>query len=212
MTSGSVLLTAAVALAVVTSACARKQVATPAPTTGGTLVVLLPEEEAGAAGSVVVSNNAGKVELQAPLEATRIGASGPPSAAAKMDDADVQREFGKVLANLPPGPERFNLYFETDSSNLTPESKALLPGVLKAVAARMAPDVTVIGHTDTTGSASSNFRLGLKRAVTLRSLLVSTGVDPALIQVESHGEADLLTPTRDNTSEPRNRRVEITVK
>jgi outer membrane protein OmpA-like peptidoglycan-associated protein len=212
MTSGSVLLTAAVALVAVTPvACARKQVATPAPA-GGTLVVLLPDEEAGAAGSVVVSNSSGKVELQAPLEATRIGASGSPSAAAKMDEADVQREFGKVLANLPPGPERFNLYFETDSSELTPESRALLPVVLKAVAARMAPDVTVIGHTDTTGSASSNFRLGLKRAVTLRGLLVSTGVDPALIQVESHGEADLLTPTRDNTNEPRNRRVEITVK
>jgi outer membrane protein OmpA-like peptidoglycan-associated protein len=194
-------------------ACRAKPVVKPAPVVapGGTLVVLLPDEEAGTAGAVVVTNSSGKVELSAPYDSTLVGAAGP-SQATKMDEADVQRTFGSVVGNLPPVPQRFNLYFELDSSELTKESNALLPGVLKAAAARVAPDVTVIGHTDTTGSAASNFRLGLKRAVTVRGLLVSIGVDPALIQVESHGEADLLTPTADNTAEPRNRRVEITVK
>jgi outer membrane protein OmpA-like peptidoglycan-associated protein len=212
----SVLLIAIAAFgAAAAGACRAKPAVKPAPAPvvapGGTLVVLLPDEEAGTAGAVVVTNSSGKVELSAPYDSTLVGAAGP-SQATKMDEADVQRTFGSVVSNLPPAPQRFNLYFETDSSELTKESRALLPAVLKAAAARVAPDVTVIGHTDTTGSAANNFRLGLKRAVTVRGLLVSTGVDPSLIQVESHGEADLLTPTADNTAEPRNRRVEITVK
>lgn len=199
------------AVVAASSACAPRQVEKPAAP-AATLVVLLPEGEAGQSGSVVVSNNAGRSELSSPYQATRVAAAGAPSPPAPMDEGEIAREFGDVLANLPPAPLVFNLYFNTDSSELTAESQALLPKVLQAVADRIVPDVTVIGHTDTTGSTASNFRLGLKRAVTVRGLLVATGVDPALIQVESHGEADLLTKTPDNTPEARNRRVEITVK
>lgn len=203
--------TLAIVVAAAASACAARQIAAPAQPEAA-LVVLLPEADAAQAGSVVVSNSAGKVELAAPFEATRITAAGAPLPATKMDEGDVTREFGSVISNLPAAPQSFLLYFRTDSSELTAASQALLPDVLRAVADRLVPDVTVIGHTDTTGSAPSNFRLGLKRAVTVRALLVSTGVDAALIQIESHGEADLLTKTPDNTPESRNRRVEITVK
>jgi outer membrane protein OmpA-like peptidoglycan-associated protein len=203
------LLAAAVAAA--TSACVARKVATPAQP-GAALVVLLPEADPTHAGGAIVSNSAGTVELDEPFEATTVTAARAPAPAAKMSEGEVTREFGSVFANLPAAPQSFLLYFRTDSSELTAESQALLPAVLRAVADRLVPDVTVIGHTDTTGRAASNYRLGLKRAVTVRALLVSTGVDGALIQIESHGEADLLAKTADNTPEARNRRVEITVK
>ena len=38
------------------------------------------------------------------------------------------------------------------------------------------------------------------------------GLDASLMVVTSHGEADLLVPTPDETPEPRNRRVEIAVR
>jgi outer membrane protein OmpA-like peptidoglycan-associated protein len=199
----------------VLTACApprAQPAATPAAAPPGTLVVLLPAEEGETIGSVTVSNAQGKAELDEPFEAVRVPPKLPPTAPAPMDEGDVRRTFGDVLDDLPRGAERFNLYFRVDSSELTEASRALLPVVLKAVAARVVPDVTVIGHTDTTGSAPSNFRLGLKRAVAVRKLLISIGIEPALVEIESHGEADLLVPTPDNTDEPRNRRVEITVK
>jgi outer membrane protein OmpA-like peptidoglycan-associated protein len=37
-------------------------------------------------------------------------------------------------------------------------------------------------------------------------------VDASLIDVSSHGEMDLRIPTADDVLEPRNRRVEITVR
>jgi len=59
-----------------------------------------------------------------------------------------------------------------------------------------------------------NFRfdLGLRRAVMVRNLLISAGVDAAQIQVTSLGETDLLVHTPDETAEPRNRRVDIIVR
>lgn len=76
----------------------------------------------------------------------------------------------------------------------------------------MAPEVSVIGHTDTTGPAALNAALGLQRAMAIRDLLVEAGLAADLIDVVSHGEADLLVPTPDDTAEPRNRRVEVTVR
>ncbi len=74
------------------------------------------------------------------------------------------------------------------------------------------PEVVVVGHTDTLGDAKANITLGLKRATSVRSVLVDAGIAPALIEVASHGEADQLVKTRDNRAEPRNRRVEISVR
>ena len=84
--------------------------------------------------------------------------------------------------------------------------------MLSTVAGRKVPEVTVIGHTDTTGRTASNYRLGLDRAQTVKNLLLRAGLDASLIEVESHGEADPAAQTPDNTDEPRNRRVEITIR
>jgi outer membrane protein OmpA-like peptidoglycan-associated protein len=62
------------------------------------------------------------------------------------------------------------------------------------------------------GTPAANYELGMKRAMTVRALLVDAGLDPGLIEVSSLGEADLLVKTPDETPEPRNRRVDITVR
>jgi outer membrane protein OmpA-like peptidoglycan-associated protein len=135
-----------------------------------------------------------------------------PTPAAIMDAADVGTIFGEALSSLPSPPQFFVLHFRFESDELTEESRVLLPKVLQAVAAHAAPEVNVVGHTDTTGDPKSNFELGLNRANAVRKLLVGVGVDVLLIDVTSHGEADPLIRTADETQEPRNRRVEIAVR
>ena len=83
---------------------------------------------------------------------------------------------------------------------------------LAALATGLAPEVIVIGHTDTTGGAAANLALGLKRAATVRQLLIDTGIEAELVEINSHGEGNPLIRTPDNTPEPRNRRVEIAVR
>jgi outer membrane protein OmpA-like peptidoglycan-associated protein len=204
-------LIALAAIAVLLSAgCGPKRVATPAPARVD--VVLLPDPDSDAPSAATVTNQSGTVELTTPFESTSVLTNRPPTAPVKMDEAEVQRQFGRVLADLPPPAQHFNLYFKVDSSELADESRAALPDVIRAAAVRKVAEVTVIGHTDTTGSRDNNYKLGLERAQTVRALLLKAGLDAALIEVESHGESDLLRKTPDNTAEPRNRRVEITVR
>ena len=175
-------------------------------------MVLLPDPGDGAVGRAVVSNSAGSAELAAARESTTVAANQAPAPVAVISQAEADRLFGDVLAALPPAPQQFILYFRFESDELTPESQALVPGVLEALKNRPFPDVAVVGHTDTTGSAASNIALGLRRANAIRELLIQSGVSADLIEVSSHGEADPLVKTADEVSEPRNRRVEITVR
>ena len=72
--------------------------------------------------------------------------------------------------------------------------------------------MSVIGHTDTVGKAEANETLALTRAGTIAEQLRQLGLQNMVITVESHGERNLLIPTPDDTPEPRNRRVEITLR
>jgi outer membrane protein OmpA-like peptidoglycan-associated protein len=174
--------------------------------------VLLPDAESGTVGRAAVSNPSGTTELAAARASTTASANQPPGPVIIMSEADVQRLFGDALAALPPAPRSFTLFFQFDSDELTAESRALLPEILEMVKSRPAPDVVVVGHTDTTGSAESNFGLGLKRANTVRNLLIDSGLGAPFVSAATVGEADLLVGTPDEVAEPRNRRVEIVVR
>jgi outer membrane protein OmpA-like peptidoglycan-associated protein len=201
----------AFAATVAAYACGPQRVElTPTPQ-GRALFVLLPDPADGSVGTVSVSNQSGTVELNRRLEATSVATDAPPTPPALMDEAEVQRLFGDVLSALPPPPMHFVLYFRIGLEELTEESRRLVPDIQLAVRNRPVPNAIVVGHTDTTGSSRTNYALGLKRAALARELLVAGGVDMRLIEIDSHGEADLLIPTPDETDEPRNRRVEIQV-
>ena len=194
------------------AACGPRRVSTtgaPGPST----VVLLAEPD-GSIGRVTVTSvaGAGMVDLTGDRASTTVVGRRAPSAVATLDPAAIEKRFGPTLAGLPMAPEAFTLYFRLESDELTDESRALLPGVLKAVAGRPAPEVGVVGHTDTTGDSRANYTLGLERANRVRTLLVGAGVDASLIDVSSLGESDLRVRTADNVLEPRNRRVEISVR
>jgi outer membrane protein OmpA-like peptidoglycan-associated protein len=185
------------------------QPARPAPTT---LIALLPDPDSGVTGRASVTNGSGSVDLTTPRAATRVAGNTAPGSVMTMSDADVNRVFGRALAALPAAPRHFILQFKFESDVLTEESSAIVPEILKTVKETPFPEVVVVGHTDTMGDSRGNFALGLRRANSVRDMLVKAGLGRSTIEVSSHGEADLLVKTPDNTPEPRNRRVEITVR
>jgi outer membrane protein OmpA-like peptidoglycan-associated protein len=197
--------------AVLAAGCGPKRLAQPARPTP-TLIVLLPDPESGTTGRARISNEFGSADLAAPRAASRVTGDGPPRPVSTMSEADVKRLFGDALAALPPAPRHFTLHFQFESDALTEESTALVPEVLRSVKLLSVPEVVVVGHTDAMGDPRTNVALGLKRAIGVRDILVDAGLAPSTIEVTSHGEADLLVKTSDNSPEPRNRRVEITVR
>jgi peptidoglycan-associated lipoprotein len=194
----------------VTTACGPKRISTQVHSPQS-LTVLLADSDTNTAGDARVSNAFGGVDL---TEAGDAALATPDRAPVltKVNAADVERFFGDALSALPPPPRRFTVFFRFESDALTDESQALIPQILKAVNEHIVKDVVVIGHTDTMGTQPANFALGLKRAMTVRNILVDAGLDRASIDATSDGELDLLVKTPDDTPEPRNRRVVITVR
>ena len=204
------------AAGVLAAACAAKPpvTATPAPPpapVASDLIVLLADAD-GSVGAADVSTSRGTVGLESLRASTRVAAGDAPSSAVEMSEADVTAIFGDALSVMPPPPQRFMLYFRFESEELTAESRADIPRVLQAVKEHPAPEVVVIGHTDTTGAAARNVQLGLRRAKAVRDLLIASDLNRSTIEVVSYGETDLLVRTGDEVFEPRNRRVEITVR
>jgi outer membrane protein OmpA-like peptidoglycan-associated protein len=187
--------------------------APPAPAPPQSLFVLLPEP-AGRPSRVIITNQAGSQELTAPNTAVRVSrVDTPPTPPAPFDPAETQRLFGSALRLLPAEQLSFNLYFDVNTTNLTPASQADLLLVLQAIRDRRSTLISVIGHTDTTGtSRQANYQLGLQRANVIAARLRAIGVAPEMIFLSSHGQDDLLVPTGPNQNEPRNRRVEVTIR
>ena len=190
--------------------CVPKRAQTPQPAKPN-LIVLLPDPGKNSVGRASVSNEQGRVELSEAGAAVLVTPGQAPRAV-PLDSSDVQRKFGDALASLPPAPQHFVLYFRFDSEELTDDSRRLVQDVLSTVKQRPDPEVIAIGHTDTMGTPTSNVELGLRRANAVRTILIDAGLPAASVAVRSHGEGALLVHTADGVVEPRNRRVEITVR
>lgn len=173
-------------------------------------VILLPGKD-GHTGSVVVSNSSGQVVLDKAYASAKTGGNSIVAGASSAEA--VSKDFGATLAVQPPRPASYLVYFETGSDRLTGESVRAIEGILADIAKRPSPEVVVIGHTDTVGRVGiRNDELSKQRAEVVRTLLIKQGIPADSISVEGRGSRELLVPTADNTDEPRNRRVEITVR
>ncbi|MBO6949595.1 MAG: OmpA family protein [Rhodospirillales bacterium] len=174
------------------------------------LVVLL-EDPSGHVGQVVVGNAAGQQLLDTANTVIRVSSSGTPSAPEAISKEEISAVFQGALDAAPEPPQTFLLYFQAGTSTLTDESQSRLQDVVAAFSKRTLARANIIGHTDTVGDADLNYRLALSRADAIRGVLVDAGLAEDEIVVRSHGETDLIVPTGDDTSEPQNRRVEITL-
>ncbi|MGH7925304.1 MAG: OmpA family protein, partial [Candidatus Binatus sp.] len=137
---------------------------------------------------------------------------GGVAAPTQVDQAQVQQIFGNALSAQPVLPSHFVLYFEKDSNTLTPDSQRQYQAVFADIKRRQVYEVEVIGHTDTLGNAAHNQQLSMSRAEMIRDRLVHDGISPKSISVAGRGALDPAVPTADQIAEPRNRRVEITVR
>lgn len=182
-----------------------------APAPKQNVIVLLPEPD-GKVGKVTITNTGGTRQLDSAYAAARVESASTAPASIVMDEARTRQLFGSVLDTLPLAQVQFQLYFQQATDQLVLESAAMLSEVVRAIRDRRSTDVSVVGHTDTTGDARLNYELGLRRARAVAELLKQSGADAAVLNVASHGEGNPLAKTEDNVAEPKNRRVEIVVR
>ena len=177
-----------------------------------TQYVLLPDPD-GHVGRLAVTSEGGETVLDKGGEATGLDrAQDVPSQPEILSEKKIRQTYGQALDAAPDRPVIFLLYFKSGTAQLTPESLAKLAEIKATIQARNSKDISVIGHTDRVGVASVNAKLALERAQEVAQWLISEGVDANIIEITSHGEENPVVPTADEVSEPKNRRVEVTVR
>jgi outer membrane protein OmpA-like peptidoglycan-associated protein len=174
------------------------------------LYVLMPGQD-GKTGALTVESNGKQAVLDQPYAAARVKEPGRVEAGA-VTEQEARQAFGAALEAQPGRPTSFLLYFLENRDELTPDSRQMLARVVDEIARRPAPEIVVIGHTDRVGPVPYNDTLSLRRAERVRDELVKVGIAAERIRVEGRGEREPLVPTADEVAEPRNRRVEISVR
>ena len=120
--------------------------------------------------------------------------------------------FAPVAAPPPPpapAPSEFTAYFDFDSWTLTAEDLTVITNAINTARSGGQTHITVVGHTDTSGSADYNQKLSVRRANVVVEAMVDMGARRAAIQASGVGETDLEVQTPDNTKEAKNRRTVI---
>jgi outer membrane protein OmpA-like peptidoglycan-associated protein len=175
-----------------------------------TRVILMPDDD-GHVGAVSISSAAGQQAINQGFAEVTVARPGQaPTPPQPVDQPVFEQQNRQVLAAQPTPPRTFTLNFRSDSMELTPQSKALLPEVLEAARQRMPTEISVFGHADASGTPSYNLDLSGQRARKVAGLLQQ--LDPQLrINVEFFGDTVPLVPSRPGKSEPRNRRAEILI-
>jgi len=172
-------------------------------------VVLLPRED-GSTGAIAASRGGKEVLLDSAYASAK--SSGGTLRSGSVDQATVEKKFGSALAAMPPAPKSFTVYFLSGSDDFTDESKSTISAMLAEMRQRPSPEVTVIGHTDRVGSDDDNDALSRQRAERVKQMLVALDVPADRISVAGRGAREPLVPTERGVDEPRNRRVEVSVR
>ena len=116
------------------------------------------------------------------------------------------------VATTSTGPSmNYQVYFDLNAWTLTAENLTVLQQAISTARAGGQSHITVVGHTDTSGTNEYNQRLSVKRANVVEEALVDLGARRQAIQASGVGETDLAVQTGDGVKEPKNRRTVITL-
>lgn len=105
--------------------------------------------------------------------------------------------------------EVFEIRFDFNKAIIKPEYQELIKQLVAATQENKNIKISVVGHTDTTGTTNYNYALGGRRAEAVQKMLIQYGIPASQIVAVSAGEEDLAVPTPDNTPNADNRRVRV---
>ncbi|MES2977901.1 MAG: OmpA family protein [Pseudomonadota bacterium] len=104
-----------------------------------------------------------------------------------------------------------DISFATGRSDINSSFAPVLNQFATSLNQNPVTSVTIIGHTDSTGSDAINLPLSMDRANSARDYLVSRGIARTRIATEGHGSREPIADNGNPATRAKNRRVEIYV-
>lgn len=104
-----------------------------------------------------------------------------------------------------------DISFDTNRSDIRPNFRPILDKFAASLVENPATMVTIVGHTDNTGSDAINNPLSIDRAARTRDYLTTRGVAPARFTIDGRGSHEPVASNDTSAGRAKNRRVEIFV-
>src|SRR5213596_3738190 len=122
--------------------------------------------------------------------------------------------LAQAAGSAPPGSQQDfvvnvgdRVFFESDSSELTPQSIGTLEKQAQWLQVYNQYTFTIEGHADERGTREYNIALGARRAQTVRDYLTSRGVSPQRMRTISYGKERPVAVCNDISCWSQNRRA-----
>lgn len=104
-----------------------------------------------------------------------------------------------------------DISFAVGRADIQPNFRAVLDTFATSLVNNPASNVSVIGHTDSSGSDAVNNPLSLNRAASVRDYLATRSVVANRVAIEGRGSREPIVANDTSTNKAKNRRVEIFV-
>ena len=105
-----------------------------------------------------------------------------------------------------------NVFFDLGKSSLRAESNGELDRVVKLLKDVQTLKIEISGHTDNTGSATTNETLSQQRAEAVVTYLKNKGIVPARLTAKGYGSAKPVATNSTDDGRQQNRRTEFEIK
>ncbi|MDE2092543.1 MAG: OmpA family protein [Burkholderiales bacterium] len=102
-----------------------------------------------------------------------------------------------------------DISFDTGSAAIKPQLRAVLDPFANSLRNDPNARISIVGHTDNTGSEAVNDPLSVERARSVRDYLETRGVPDARIETAGRGEREPIADNNTEAGRAQNRRVEI---
>lgn len=189
--------------------------------TAGKLAITDSEKTAPEAGSATIVPKVATTPGGATVILLSSGSAPVPGETTTAETITVRPPVSGSLAVIPTRTvqavayKKFRLpstvIFAFDDATLTEEGKVAITDVVEAIKTEKRWYVLrVDGFTDSLGSDDYNIKLGLRRAISVASYMVTNnGIDPSILFVKSSGEKDAIATNETEEGRTLNRRAEI---
>jgi len=104
-----------------------------------------------------------------------------------------------------------NIFFDTDSFNLKPQSNIELEKLVLLLTKNPKIAIQIGGHTDNTGDAKRNLILSDNRAKAVYAFLITKGIDKPRLTYKGFGDSEPIAPNTTAEGRSQNRRTEFVI-
>jgi outer membrane protein OmpA-like peptidoglycan-associated protein len=120
--------------------------------------------------------------------------------------ATVTREGEGIVVKFDSG-----ILFDVDKTNLKSDAQNSLKQLALSLKNNPQTDILVIGHTDSTGTATHNMDLSIRRANAVKTYIDGQGLSSGRITTQGKGETEPIALNSTAEGRAQNRRVEIVI-